>query len=52
MTGRVRFRRCAVNASGESRQRFAAAGTVSPIGAVCVGGVEHYASEPCLPIVG
>jgi hypothetical protein len=53
MTGRVRFRWCAVNASGESRQRFAAVGTVlsTALGAVCAGGVEHYANEPCLPIV-
>jgi hypothetical protein len=50
-TGRVRFRRCAVNASGESRLRFAAVGTVSVLGAVRAGGVEHYASEPRLPVV-
>jgi hypothetical protein len=25
---------------------------VSALGGVCAGGVEHYASEPCLPVVG
>jgi hypothetical protein len=36
---------------GRERQRFAAVGTMSALGAVCVGGVEHYANEPRLPIV-
>ena len=49
--GRVCFRRCAVSASGESGQRFSAVGTMSTLGGVCVGGVEHDANEPCLPIV-
>ena len=45
------LRRWAVSASGGSGQRFAAVGTMSAVGAVCVGDVEHYANEPSLPII-